>query len=326
MHSQRFSWLVRQKSFISMVGAEYELVKRSGSAVLGKFYISAVTILVILLVTLVSMFYAMELLFHKWYVEIGLAVFFSLLFGFIYIFLLNTFTKEAFHTGNKYFNISNFSRIGFVMFMAFIIAKPLEIYFMEGRMAQRVAAYKSELLSGYAKKVAQVYRQDLHVLAKYLESYQAQYHQFPTATLSESIKKTTAEIHRLQEKKQALVDKAQAKLDASSFFLYKVQTVVRFPLSWLICLTVVAVFLVPGFLFYSISGNDAYYKMKKSLENGLVVEEYGNFCNAYRGLFLSKYGLDRSFYSGFEDPPFNKKRKPLPTYNAQADFLKRYLP
>ena len=87
-------WMVSPKNFIGLIGAEYELMHQSGESVLKKFYFAAILILSIMIISFLSIFYAVELLTHIVLVEIILSTFLSILFALIYIFLINTFSKE----------------------------------------------------------------------------------------------------------------------------------------------------------------------------------------------------------------------------------------
>src|SRR4051812_7490047 len=106
-------WMLLPKSFVRLLGGEYELMRRAGTSVLAKFYVTSVLIIGILALTWISIRYAIDLLFHSMFVEISLAVFFALLFACIYIFLINTFTKERRKARNRFINASNLVRLGF---------------------------------------------------------------------------------------------------------------------------------------------------------------------------------------------------------------------
>lgn len=146
---------------ISLVGAEYQMMKQSGSLVLRKFYLSAVSIVVIIIISACSIFYGIDLLVHNYMVELLLSIFISILFGFMYIFLMNTFAKESYVKSKSVASFSNITRMGFVMFMAFIISKPIEIWWMQNAMNATVREYKKALLAEHTAHINRIYQEDI---------------------------------------------------------------------------------------------------------------------------------------------------------------------
>jgi len=92
----------------------------------------------------------------------------------------------------------------------------------------------------------------------------------------------------------------------------------------MICASIIFLFLIPGFLIYSISTNDTYYKLKHDWERRLISEEHSAFCKWYTEIFKENFNLDRTCYSVFEDPPFNEIRKAQPSFQSQSDFTKKF--
>ncbi|RFM26559.1 hypothetical protein [Deminuibacter soli] len=83
MSQHNRSWMFSPESFVRLLGAEYSLMRSAG--VLQRFYISSLLIVAIMLLTWLSVRYAIDLLFHAIIIEIALAIFFCLLwFAFIF--------------------------------------------------------------------------------------------------------------------------------------------------------------------------------------------------------------------------------------------------
>ena len=138
----KFSWMVKPKGFIKLLGGEYDLMQKAGGTVLFKFYLSSVIILFIAFVSFVSIVYAIELLFHAIIVEVLLSTFLSLLFLLLFIFIVNTFTKDA--RQRKLLNLSNITRLGFVMFIGFIISKPIEAFLYRHTIETDIVQHKTQ--------------------------------------------------------------------------------------------------------------------------------------------------------------------------------------
>jgi len=332
MAKERFSWLIKRKSFVQLVGAEYHLLKKSGSNSILKFYIAAVIIVLILLLTICSIFYATEMLFRIPQVEALLAGFISLLFVFIYIFLLNTFSKQVLIDKKekeeiswwKKIRLANIIRIGFVAFMAFLIAKPVEIFVFRERLGAKVEAYKSAMFNDYRGKIESLNNTDVQKIKQSLAFYKEQLSNYHSQAISEEIKHLTNQLSAIQISQTDNLHVAKQRIEQSDFLLYRIQTVSHYALSWMICASIIFLFLIPGFLIYSISTNDTYYKLKHDWERRLISEEHSAFCKWYTEIFKENFNLDRTCYSVFEDPPFNEIRKAQPSFQSQSDFTKKF--
>lgn len=314
--------MFKPKSFISLLGAEYDLMRNTG--VLNRFYLSSLFILFILILTVTSIFYAIELLFHNVAVETFLSLFLALLFTCIYIFVLNTFTKEDRPARNKLFNASNLIRTGFVAFMGLLIAQPLLVLLFHSKLEKDLELHKYNLLGQHVMKIDQMFHADIKKL-KERRSYFLNEDQkkLNTHTNTAEIEKLNNRISSLEEKSNNLKSAAALTIEQNSFFLYLIQHVhKKYPWIWCITLFIVILFLVPGYLIYSISKQEEYYQLKKTKEKQLVVNAYCNFLRHYQVLFNHPVEI----FSRFEDPPFNKKRKKTSPSAEMEDFLNKYLP
>lgn len=329
--AERNNGLVSAKSFIRLIGAEYHLLERSGSSSLLKFYISAITIVIIMVLSLCSIFYAMELLFHMMHVEILLATFLSLLFGFIYIFLLNTFSKQVLkdksanntRAGRMRISLSDIVRTGFVILMAFLLAKPIEVYVFRAKLDRQVEVYKTSLLNEYRNRIQALEKPGIEKLEAKLQYYTRQLANYRSAqlqTAAEGLQRELAVIKRQQEEELHL---AADRINRSDFFLYRVKKVTGYQ-SWLLTIGVIFLFLLPGYLIYSIGNDDRYYQLKKEWEENIVRTEYSNFEKAYSTIFKERYGLDLQYYSKFKDPPLNKLPEKKGDYRPETDFFKKF--
>jgi amino acid transporter len=317
---KRFSWMVAPKGFIRLVGAEYDLLSKAGTNVLAKFYLSSILILLILIISLLAIHYAIDLLFHVEAIELFLSTFFSLLFVFIYIFLLNTFTKKDVDTTNRYLKLSNIVRVGFVIFMAFMISKPVEIFLFRDSLGNEIELYKAKIFAKHQAKIDDMHSKDLANAIKDAAFFQ---NVLDSSALSPYNLKIR--IRQLNDDKQRSIASVKEKLDHSSFFIFRVQQLAqKHKESYLVCFGIIILFLLPGFIIYSISKDDAYYKLKTEYENKLILQTYAAFQNEYRKLSLQKFGFETEFYTVYEDPPFNTKRKSDNHYQSEKPFFDKY--
>lgn len=313
------SWMISPKSLISLLGAEYHLMKDAG--VLKRFYISSILIVTILALTCVSIFYALDLLFHKFAIEATLAVFFCLLFFCIYTFLLNTFAKEN-RKQKSLLSLSNIIRISFVAFMGFLIAQPIIILIFSEKLSHEVNLHKQRVLAAHTTMINNLMSEEVNKLAGDLKKYQQQKVLFDTDIYDRSINKIQQDLRTLNAEVNLLHVSARQTIDQNSFFLYRIQTVVRkYPVSWIFTFLIVLLTLLPGYLIYSISSQHVYYVLKKSEEKKVIVSGYNMFLSRYREMFIDQL----TYFSRYEDPPFNTVRKQAPSLASTKDFLQKYL-
>jgi hypothetical protein len=320
MSERKSSWLIKPKSFIKLLGADYELMRKAGGTVLFKFYVSSFVICLIALVSFFSVRYAIELLFHVTVVEVFLSLFLSLLFLLMYVFLINTFTKDVQH--RSVFNVSNIVRISFVVFMGFILSKPLEIYVFKDKLNKDVTIYKQRLNEEHNQKISNLFGKDISSLEEQMKRYTVLNKDNSFAL---EIQRINNKIDSINQKKQNLIDASGEKIGKGDYFIYRIKRAAyAYPLSWVLCLGIILLFVLPGFIVYSISKEEVYFKMKKDLETRIIRIAYSNFTKKYSSLFKDKYKLDVEFYSKYEDPPFNKELIKEKSYQSSKEFHTKY--
>lgn len=321
-----FTWMVSPKSMTSLLGAEYNLLKKAGDTVLRKFYVSAVLIVIIMIVSACSIFYAVDLLVHNYAVEILLSVFISFLFGCMYIFLTNTFAKDARTRKSNLASFSNITRIGFVMFMAFVLSKPIEIWILKSRMEEKVSEYRLALIAEHLSEISQIYQADINDLQKERLFQEMLAKGSNSSMFAQDINEIDRKIESLRHKESSAIQLTRQRIEGSDFFVYRVNQASKTEIAWLCCTFIVILFCLPGFLIYSISSDNEYFKLKKDQETNLILQEYFSFKEKYKQIFKQKYGISCEFYTVFEDPPFNtKRREEHKEFKNQDDFFRKFL-
>lgn len=306
-------------NFVKLLGEEYHLMRDAG--VLRRFYISSLVIIIILLLTGISITYALDLLFHVITIEITLAIFFGLLFFCIYIFLLNTFAKEN-RKQRGILNLSNIIRAGFVAFMGFLVAQPLIILLYTNALSPAVENYKQEILTEHAAKIEDLASKEATSLVNKWNYYDDQKKRFGTPAYDKELVKIGDRLKKIHNKTTDLQRIAQQTIDRNSFFLFRVQTVNRrYPLAWLLTSLIVLLFLLPGYLVYTISSQHIYYIMKKAREREIISTAFQLFGDRYKTMFNEQLTI----FSRYEDPPFNTVRKQQPVAASIADFFQKYI-
>jgi uncharacterized membrane protein len=316
----KFSWMVKPKGFIKLLGGEYGLMQKAEGTVLFKFYLSSVIILLIAGISFVSIVYAIELLFHIVIVEILLSTFLSSLFVLLFVFIVNTFTKDA--KQRKLLNLSNVTRLGFVMFIGFIISKPIEAFLYRHAIEADIENHKEQLIKDHSFKIDQLFAHDLAKLANEKSKYDGLNR---SGGFDADISQIDKQFALINQKKKDLAATSAFRIEQGAYFIYRIKVISgKYPGAWIISLIIVLLFLAPVFLIYSISSDEEYFKRKNAQEKKMVERAYKAFTQKYSEIFLAGYDLKLEFYSKYEDPPFNTLLKKLPVCKSANDFHERY--
>jgi hypothetical protein len=309
------------KTVVSLIGIDYNILMQSGGDNIEKFYLCGLAIVTISIISFLSVFYAFDLMFHKWYAEVLLSTFFSLTFLTIYLLLIQTFSKERLPKGYKtsLFSTSNITRTCFVFMISFLIAQPVRIYLLEERLNADIELYRARLYKDFAKRNEKLYRSDL----SRLNGNQRHFNKLADEGAAVAVKeKNRQEISGILQRISEDNEKAFVKIHSSDFFLQRIRIAGKYPVSWLISLTVMLFFALPVLLIMSISGEGRYYVAKKKIDHGIIDSHYTNFKKEYRSTFLIGYGKDIAYHETCLDPPYNWQPIPEPIYGSEDDFKK----
>lgn len=305
---------------ISFIGIDYNLLKRSGEDNIAKFYLSGFFVLLIFALSFFSVFYAFDLMFHKWYAEFLLATFFSFTFLTIYLLLIQTFSKETLPSSYKVtiFSTSNITRASFVFLISLLIAQPIKVYILKDQLNRDIVGYRSSLMQGFLNHTRQLYQKDLVKL----NQEKLWYEQLDS---NEELPNIQARIDEIESTMEQDKNDVQLKIAHSDFFLKRIELAGKYPSSWLTCLAVIVIFSIPVYLIYSISDNSRYYTEKRNYDHDIVLNKYEEFKKRYTLLFKERYNKDIQYVELYEDPPFNKIKKPAPIYLKSTDLAEKVM-
>jgi hypothetical protein len=309
------------RRIVSFIGIDYNLIKKSGEDNIARFYLSGIFVLLIFALSFFSVSYAFDLMFHKWYAEVLLATFFSFTFLTIYLLLIQTFSKETLPASYKvtFFSTSNITRICFVLMISFLIAQPIKIFLLSDELDHDILVYKDNLYQSFLSRTNQLYQKDLTKLNKQRLWYEE------LDLSGEEAKKVNDKIMDIEATMKSDQDSAQARISNADFFLKRITIANKYWQSWLTCFIVIVIFSTPVYLIYSISDNSKYYTEKRNQDHDLVLREYDAFKARYISLFKERYNRDVQLDGGYDDPPFNKIKKPVPVYLKTSDLTERIM-
>jgi hypothetical protein len=320
--------MIRKKSnrgLLKLIGLEFEILSSSNTNVIILFLLTSISLIFVVLLTFISIEYAFEFIFNNFYVDLFLSIFISYLFGNIYVFLIHTISKDTVSKNIKkrFLSVSNISRIGFIVFIAFIISKPIEVYLLQKQIDPIVESYKLNIINKSNKVFQNLYEEkfediDNEIYSEKVENEARMIEQSPK--LISLIKKK----NQYEEELQNLIINNQNEILNSNFFITKIKILSSsFILSWVICIIIIIVFLMPVYFLYKINSNHDYYINKSNYERNLIDDEYINFKKEYSKIFLKKYGIQVSYYETYLDHPY-KTLKKSQTSKDQSDFINKY--
>ncbi|WP_147313984.1 hypothetical protein [Deminuibacter soli] len=212
--------------------------------------------------------------------------------------------------------------MGFIAFMGFLLAQPLVISLYASKLLPAVEQYKQQLLLSHTAKIDAMEQGEIDKLIARKAYCMQQKNTYGTTVYNIELAAIDSGIQRIQQRMEAFSNAAQQTIGRNSFFLFRVQKVHhRNPGAWLLTLAIVLLFLLPGYLVYTLSSKHEYYQLKKQHEKALILDAYKFFTDRYCTLFDEPV----SIFTRYEDPPFNTRRKQPPAAAHTADFLQKYL-
>lgn len=317
--------LFSKKSLVEVIGVDYEILEQVGeTGNIKKFYYAGGLILLIFCCTFVSIFYAFDLMWHTWSVQIVLATVFSLTLGTIYILLLQSFSKNPLPRTDKPLRLgfSNVSRAAFILFIGFLIAKPIEVLILKPDADRHIERYKLQLISDYERAISGLYAHDIHLLKQKIRMYESL--SGDPASLAQ-VAHWRNEIEQNEQFRDESIDRATVKIQKADFFIERVQFVVTAKRSaWVICGCIVFLFGLPAALIYSISKDNVYYQRKSALEKEFVMAWYTTFKTHYQNRFEAKFRVEVKFHEPYINPPFGIERPEQAVFKPQDDFFKDF--
>lgn len=310
-----------KRNFIGCIGIDYAILENLPKKNYAKFYLTSVLVALIFLTSFASIYYGFDLMFDMWHAEILLSLFFSFMFFNVYIFLIQTFSKEVFPSTIRFgfFNLSNLCRFGFVMMLGFILSQPIKIFLLQDQLDKDVLNYKQQLIHQFKQRNQNLYRTELNELSNYKDELLKSNE---TPIVKKQLNAINEQFNTIQRRINHQNDIATVEINQSNFFIQRIKLSSHYRLSIYIVLFMVALYCAPVVIIYSISNDHEYYKLKKSKDRKLVIQHYLKYKDLYQQTFKTLYHVNVEFHENYLDPPFNTKQKPLPHYIDQNEFLK----
>lgn len=279
--------------FIKLSGEDAYIVEKSTKST--KLKIGGIGLLVsfIMILTFSTFYLTFYRLFdHKVLISLIMSFFIGLIYFTLYQFLNYTLTKNVLPRIEEKVsfiqrNFSIFLRVGFIIFLAFIVGQLLMGATLGYTLSDEINDYRKERLEQFIE-------------------------------LSQNISSSEDD----------QIDNYKSELDKNYFFIKRLQLLESNPLSWVIILIVIIIFISPVALKLTLG--DRFYIEKRRIQQTLVKNQYEVFLSSYEKT-ISKFNDEKkiepfstSFVTKYQDPPFNTILKKKPIFKSESEFINKY--
>lgn len=280
---------------ISLAGDDHRIVRYCDAGSQSGFFFTGLFIPLIFLVCLASSYITFREVFDNMLLGFILSLFFAWMITNLYRLLLYTFSANPLPQVNKKAGkfFSGAIRLGFVCFIAVMIAKPLEAVMYSGALDKDIAAYKARAKQASHYKIVLYYQKQIDEIIH----------------LSENTKSGERFVQDKMRARRQDILRANALIDASGFFLQRLRFLsVNHPSCWWITAFFLLVFLYPLALRQQLK-HSSYYLLKASCDRRKIDLNYYAFRRKYTALFEKFHDRRVIHKEYYEDPPYNTVRK-----------------
>lgn len=304
-------------------GADHVIVAACPEQSQRIFSVIGILVLLIMAVTFASTLYAVDHMFHNVVADVGISIMFSFTLFNMYRFLLITLTKNVLpHHRRGESQLSLVLRISFLLFIAMVISKPIEVFLFDSKLDVVEASYRTALIDTIQGHIDRHYSQ-INSELKVDSAQIASLHRKGSSVYEDQMADVRKKMRVVKEERHKASIASSDSIRKADFFVYRMKMVLfASPLSILITLLTITLFVLPSILKYKIPDDSPYYVLKMQAERGMVQTAYAEFKRSYSNLFVQAIGKPMEWEEKFTDPPYNtEKKKSEMEVKSQADFL-----
>jgi hypothetical protein len=270
-----------------------------------------------------SCFYSFAMLFDNIWMAIPVSLIFAWTVNNIYEVLLGTLAKPVLK--NKYEHVikhlSISLRIGFIIFFAVFISKPLEAWLFEGTLSGRVEQLKTAAIGKAEKEINRQLQKHIAQVALEIRKKERLHYS------GEQIRPLKAELTGVLREQDEAVARIRFVIARADYFVQRIQLLTSggvFALSWLVTAGIIIVFLSPVYLKWKIDSSNPYLRKKTAVYRDIVESDYLEFKDTYHRIFLEKYQLEIRDHERHTDPPYNTQLiTDARVFGTQEQFFER---
>lgn len=273
----------------------------------GVVYKVALIIVSILILSLVSMIYGLDMALDSLLLAILVSLFVVLIIYNFYRLIFSIIEGEL-EFNTNYLDISKFIfKRGFVLILISIfVSKSFQTLIFSKQVSNYLDEYKRELLIDYNKQLDKSYGKEIESI---IISYESKIDFEESIGIDNSV--------YLSKEKDSLINLIQIEIDKekieinnaisnSNFFITRISLLSsKMPFSWIVTLLLATSFMSPIFIFITNSSFKNYDKFSREISNKIILEHYDYFKKKYSELMKKSADLDIVYEEKYQDPPYN---------------------
>ncbi|WP_162055890.1 DUF4407 domain-containing protein [Pontibacter pamirensis] len=308
-------------------GDDYRIIRRCSERTKITFAAIGGIVAIITLLCLVGSYFTFTNVFGSVLIGLPVSLFFAWMISNIYLLILYTLSKDVLphvaSTGGHLF--SKGVRIGFVVFIAIVVSKPIEVHLYSDSLSADIKAYKASKIAEYTKLTEAYVEAETRELQAWLKKTSG-----ASISSSEHAALYEKRIEEKQQKKGQLIIEMRSKVLKSNFYIQRVLLLAeKYPSSWCITVACILIFLLPYYLKKLISEENEFNLKKKDVQVTLVEKHYASFKEEYAAALRQigapvQSGSSLSYHENHEDAPFNtirKEDKPAESVTNLTDLI-----
>jgi len=312
--------------FCSLSGEDYSIIRKSPASLRNLFFAIGVFVFFVFVTCAVSLTMLFSNLFDVTFFAVIFAIFLAWMVTNIYLLILYTLSKRTICEVPelKCQILPNLIKYGFIIFMALLVTKPIEVFVFSSDLGKDIKHYKAIQLDKYTKLTSEFFDQESNAIKQLIQQ------QKDGPSSFDSNHNTSIQLEKIllenEKRKKDLISKMEVLISKSSFYIQRIILLcTKYPKCWLVSLFVLFVFMLPAIMKHLISSQSEFYKLKKNIETKIVLEEYMAFKEVYNQIIQGKFGAQYKWGESHVDPPFNTIRIEKDANLASEDDFIRQL-
>ena len=297
----RFLWKV--------VGEDHQLLIECDKRTRNIFAISGLLFFIFLVICVLAYRFVFNGIFKIPIVSWVLALIWTAIIFNIYKLNLSTFSADRPNYNGGYI-MSLFVRLIFMALIGGTLIKPLEAWVFNDLMNNGLARVSSEKMARSMDVSDRYFLAEIGMVEHELSSLEEQVAAGRISIQEEAFAALEAKKKQLATEQSAIRKETDLLFQPSElFFLGLLELNKNHPWLWLLSLFLLALFLSPLLLKFSISPQSTYTRDKLLVQKQMIRDEYDRFKMFYPELFVGVCDAQIIWEENYEDAPFNKKRK-----------------
>ncbi|MBK8968355.1 MAG: hypothetical protein IPM36_17150 [Lewinellaceae bacterium] len=251
-----------------------------------------------------------------------LALFFAWMITNIYLLLLYTFSTRIPAGLERPSSIisPNLLKYGFIIFIAILTSKPLELVVYSDIVKSELGIYKHELKEKYTQLINECFKQETTEIIRIIESEKNLHPDSPE--LQTQLDKYLGIVKIKEQEKMQSISKMSDLISKSGFYIQGIIILSsKYLNSWLFTMIVIITFLCPVLLKHLASNENEYYQIKGDIETRLITESTEDFLKRYNESMHARFGEKYSWQDFNEEPQPIKEEKIVHTEKDLIDSL-----